>query len=70
MPQSTNFREPWQIGPIKVWPCYSRPDFQWFIAYEGLPYFFRSKGEAQSFAKDKLSGERDVTPELKNYKEH
>jgi hypothetical protein len=34
---------------IKVWPCVNRPGFQWFIAYEGRPYYFRTKAEALHF---------------------
>lgn len=34
---------------IKVWPVHSRADFSWFIAYEGKPYYFRTKAEALRF---------------------
>ena len=56
---SSQYVDPWYIGKIKVWPCYSRPGFQWFIAYEGRPYWFRSKAEAMLFAKDKLDAPPD-----------
>lgn len=46
---------PFMVGNIKVWPAHSRPGMQWFIAYEGKPYWFRSKNEAVLFAKDRLS---------------
>lgn len=55
----SQYVDPWYIGEIKVWPCYSRPGFQWFIAYEGKPYWFRSKAEAMLFAKDKLDAPSD-----------
>jgi hypothetical protein len=40
-----------------VWPCASRPGFQWFIAWEGRPYYFRSRNDAILFAKDRCSVE-------------
>lgn len=43
---------PFMVGAIKLWPVHSRPDFQWFIAYEGKPFYFRSKAEAIAFAQD------------------
>jgi len=46
---------PFMVGEIKVWPCASRPGFQWFIAYAGKPYYFVSKQEAILFAKDRQS---------------
>jgi hypothetical protein len=47
---------PFMVGAIKLWPVHSRPGFQWFIAHEGKPYYFRSKNEALLFAKDAHSG--------------
>lgn len=47
---------PFMVGAIKVWPCMSRPGFQWFIAYDGKPHYFKSKNEAILFAKDAQSG--------------
>jgi len=47
---------PFMVGAIKVWPCASRPGFKHFIAYEGKPYYFRSKQEALLFARDAQSG--------------
>jgi hypothetical protein len=44
------------VGAIKLWPVHSRPGFSWFIAYEGRPYYFKSKNEALLFAKDAQSG--------------
>lgn len=45
---------PFMVGSIKVWPCHGRPEFQWFIAYEGKPFYFKTKNAAILFAKDKL----------------
>jgi hypothetical protein len=50
-----NFAEPFMVGSIKVWPCASRPGFQHFIAYEGKPFYFRSRNEAILFARDRQS---------------
>jgi hypothetical protein len=47
---------PFMVGTIKLWPVHSRPGFQWFIAHEGKPYYFKSKNEALLFAKDAQSG--------------
>jgi len=47
---------PFMVGAIKLWPVHSRPSFQWFIAHEGKPYYFKSKNEALLFAKDAQSG--------------
>jgi hypothetical protein len=46
---------PFMVNQIKVWPCASRPGFQWFIAHEGNPHYFKSKAEAVLFAKDRQS---------------
>lgn len=46
---------PFMVQSIKVWPCASRPGFQWFIAYDGQPFYFRSRSEAILFAKDRQS---------------
>jgi hypothetical protein len=48
---------PFMVGGIKVWPVHSRPDYQWFIAYEGKPFYFRSKSNAVLFAKDRQAME-------------
>jgi hypothetical protein len=48
---------PFNIGPVKIWPCASRPGFQHFIAWEGRPYYFRSRNDAILFAKDRCSVE-------------
>ena len=47
---------PFMVGSIKLWPVHSRPNFQWFIAHEGKPYYFKTKNEALLFAKDAQSG--------------
>jgi len=52
-----NLPTPFTIASIKVWPCASRPGFQWFIAHEGKPYWFRSRNDAILFAKDRCSVE-------------
>jgi len=46
---------PFMVGGLKVWPCASRPGFQWFIAHEGRPLYFKSRAEAVLFAKDAQS---------------
>jgi hypothetical protein len=48
---------PFMVGAIKIWPCMSRPGFAHFIAYEGKPYYFRTKNEAILFARDRQSME-------------
>ena len=48
---------PFMVGAIKVWPCASRPGFQHFIAFEGRPFYFRSRSEAILFARDRQSTE-------------
>jgi len=40
---------PFTVDGIKVWPCHSRPGFQWFIAHQSKPHYFRSKSEALHF---------------------
>lgn len=44
---------PRMAGSLKIWPVHSRPEYRFFIAYEGKPYYFRSYNEALLFAKDK-----------------
>jgi hypothetical protein len=46
---------PFMVGGLKVWPCASRPGFQWFIAHEGRPHYFKSRSDAVLFAKDAQS---------------
>jgi hypothetical protein len=46
---------PFMVGAIKVWPCASRPGFQWFIAYDGKPFYFQNRANAILFAKDRQS---------------
>jgi hypothetical protein len=50
-------RQPFNYGPYKLWPCFSRPEFQWFAAIEGSPHYFRSLNEAKLFIKDLVSNE-------------
>ena len=46
-----NLPLPFMVYGMKVWPCGSRPGFQWFIAHDGKPFYFRSKAEAVRFVK-------------------
>ena len=41
------------VGNIKIWPVHSRPEYKWFVAYDGKPHYFRSWNEAVLFVKDK-----------------
>jgi len=50
-------RQPFNYGPYKLWPCFSRPEFQWFAAIDGSPHYFRTLNEAKLFIKDRLSVE-------------
>ena len=50
-------RQPFNYGPYKLWPCFSKPEFQWFSAIDGAPYYFRTLNEAKLFIKDRLSVE-------------
>ena len=48
-------RQPFNIGPYNLWPCFSKPEFQWFSAIDGKPYYFRTTNEAKLFIKDLLA---------------
>ena len=50
-------RQPFNYGGVKLWPCFSRPEFQWFAAVDGAPHYFRTLNEAKLFIKDRLSME-------------
>ena len=50
-------RQPFNYGPYKLWPCFSKPEFQWFSAVDGEPHYFRTLNEAKLFIKDRLSME-------------
>jgi hypothetical protein len=50
-------RQPFNYGPYKLWPCFSKPEFQWFSAINGRPYYFKSLNEAKLFIKDLVSNE-------------
>jgi hypothetical protein len=50
-------RQPFNYGPYKLWPCFSRPEFQWFAAIDGKPCYFKSLNEAKLFIKDLVSNE-------------
>ena len=43
---------PFMVGAIKIWPVHSRAEFSWFVAYEGKPFYFKTKNSAILFAKD------------------
>ena len=44
---------PRMVGALKIWPVHSRPEYKWFVAYDGKPHYFRSWNEAVLFVKDK-----------------
>jgi hypothetical protein len=48
-------RQPFNIGPYKMWPCFSKPEFQWFAAINGQPTYFRTSNEAKLFVRDLLA---------------
>jgi hypothetical protein len=48
---------PFMVGGIKVWPVHSRAEFSWFVAYEGKPFYFKTKNSAILFARDKQAME-------------
>lgn len=48
---------PFMVGAIKIWPVHSRAEFSHFLAFEGKPYYFRTKSEAILFARDRQSME-------------
>ena len=50
-------RQPFTSGPYKLWPCFSRPEFEWFAAIDGKPLYFRSLNEAKLFVRDLLANE-------------
>ena len=50
-------RQSFNYSPYKLWPCFSKPEFQWFSAIDGEPHYFRTLNEAKLFIKDRLSME-------------
>ena len=44
---------PRMVGALKIWPVHSRPEYKWFVTYDGKPHYFRSWNEAVLFVKDK-----------------
>jgi len=50
-------RQPFSYGGVKLWPCFSRPEFQWFAAIDGASHYFRTLNEAKLFIKDLVSNE-------------
>ncbi len=48
-------RQPFNIGPYKMWPCFSKPEFQWFAAIDGKPTYFKTTSEARLYVQDLLS---------------
>ena len=50
--------EPFMVESIKIWPVHSRPEFKWFMAYGGKPFYFQTKAAAVLFAKEMLGLDR------------
>lgn len=50
-------RQPFNIGPYKIWPCFSKPEFQWFAAIEGKPFYFKTSSEVKLFVKDLMASD-------------
>jgi len=48
-------RQPFNYGPYKLWPCFSKPEFQWFAAIDGRPFYFKTLSEAKLLINDLLS---------------
>jgi len=48
-------RQPFTIGPYKLWPCFSKPEFEWFAAINNKPHYFRTTNEAKLFLNDLLA---------------
>ena len=46
--------EPFMVETIKIWPVHSKPEFKWFMAYGGKPFYFQTKAAAVLFAKEML----------------
>ena len=51
---------PFMVDDIKIWPVHSRPEYQWFIAHLGEPFYFRSRAEAVAFAKKMQVVNQDI----------
>ena len=50
---------PFMVNKVKLWPVHGRPEYKWFIAHDGKPFYFRSKKEAELFAQV-VQGENDA----------
>ena len=50
-------RQPFNIGPYKLWPCFSRPEFEWFAAIDSKPTYFKTTSEARLYVQDLLANE-------------
>jgi hypothetical protein len=48
---------PFMVGAIKIWPVHGRAGFSHFVAFEGKPYYFKSKNAAILFARDRQAME-------------
>jgi hypothetical protein len=46
--------DPFMVESIKIWPVHSRPEFNWFLAYGGKPFYFKTRNAAVLFAKELL----------------
>ncbi len=55
-------RQPFIYVPYKLWPCFSKPEFQWFSAIDGAPYYFRTLNEAKLFINDLMSADDASDP--------
>lgn len=50
-------RQPFTIGSYKFWPCFSKPEFQWFAAIDGKPFYFKTLNEAKLYGKNLLAAD-------------
>ena len=50
--------EPFMVESIKIWPVHSRPEFNWFLAHNGKPFYFKTRVAAALFAKEMLGLDR------------
>ena len=42
------------VESIKIWPVHARPEFKWFLAHGGKPFYFKTKNAAVLFAQELL----------------
>ncbi len=55
-------RQPFNYGPYKLWPCFSKPEFQWFAAIDNRPLYFKTLSEAKLFINDLMSADDASDP--------